>query len=243
MARRSTRGPATWLADTAYYLVLLWFRQCCAKRARLHDSAPSACRARVIAGALLASPLAIPEGVLPEQSVVERYDCAAYDDATPRIGGVIALQRQLQTRRWTISRPMRKARRSYFIAFAADGNAAARLPRRRRHRDVSTQWRTEAARLPCNDYATLTETPMQRSPISRGIDRMCHRQRSRRRIVISILAPYQCRRPLRVALPPLGLMQLSGASLAYCSASGAQVARDRRGCLRRARICRCARRR
>lgn len=220
VAQREIQPP--WLADTAYYLVLLWFLAVLVRSAYVAMTARRGRVARaVIAGALLASPLAIPEGVLPEQSWWSGMTAPAYDDATnPASEAVIAFQRQLQDEALdNLEAHAQGSADLYFIAFAADGNDAGAATRvDDAIETMNTQWRTEGRSLAyVNDYATLTETPMATvSHLREALTGIATVSDPDEDIVMIYLSGRtNADGTLRVALSPLGLMQLSGASLGY----------------------------
>ena len=214
-------GPP-WLTDTVYYLVLAWFLALLVRSAYV-CMAPG--RARfvhaVIAGLLLATPLAVPEGVLPESSWWNAASATPFDDAAnPASEAVIAFQRQLQDEALdNLEAHTEGSADLYFIGFAPDGFDAGAATRVDDALEIiNAQWRTEGRSLAyVNDYATLTQTPMATVSHLRealtGIATVSDPDEDI--VMIYLTGRTNADGSLHVTLPPVGLMQLSGPGLAY----------------------------
>jgi hypothetical protein len=217
--RDETAGP---IAEAASWLVLGWFIAVLA-RCALVALQPALRRAwRVLlTTALLASPLVLPPGVIPENAWWSTGAVTPDMDATnPASEAVLALQRQLQDEALAgLSDHGQGETQLYFIGFAPDGDGAtwrARLDKARSVMDV--HWGTVGRSLSyVNDPASLTESPMATvSFLREALEEIASAANPDEDILMLYVAGRSnLDGSLRVHLPPLGLVQLSAAGLAY----------------------------
>ena len=211
-----------WLPETLYYLVLVWFVGVLWRSAFVAMQPGRRRFARSIAGALLlAIPLFVPAGVLPETSWWTRAAAPAALDATnPASEPVLALQRELQDETLAALEDHAQGETDlYFVAFAPDGAGATWRPRIERALKVmDDHWGTRGRSLAyVNDVTTLTAAPMATvTHLREALEEIAAASNPDEDIVMVYLAGRSnADGSLLVSLPPLGLVQLTGAGLAH----------------------------
>ena len=215
-------GEQPSLAQSAYWLVLGWFL------ATLFRSAHVALQperrgmiAAAVIGGLLALPLVLPPGVLPENAwfvaASEDVDAA---DGNPASEAVLALQRELQDQALGgLADHAQGATQLYFVGFAPDGAGSTWRPRMDKARSVmDTHWDTNGRSLVyVNDRSALTEAPMATITFLReALEEIAAASNPDEDIVMLYLAGRSnADGSLAISLPPLGLVQLSASGLGY----------------------------
>jgi hypothetical protein len=211
-----------WLADTVYYLVLAWYAAVLVRSAYvvLQPHRLRFWRA-LAAGALLTAPLGLPPDMLPTASWwTQAADALAMDATSPVAEPVVALQRELQDQALGALEEHRQGEIDlYFIAFAPDGAGASWRPRIEKAREVMDRhWSTEARSITyVNDATNLTEAPMATvTHLREALEEVAASIDPDEDIVMLFVGGRS--NPdgsMRVSLPPLGLVQLSGPGLAH----------------------------
>jgi Peptidase C13 family len=218
----SRENLPAWLPDTLYYLVLLWFLAVLWRSAFVAMQPGPRRFARSIAGGLLlAIPLFVPAGVLPDASWWrEAAAPAALDASNPASEPVLALQRELQDEALGALEDHKQGETDlYFVAFAPDGAGAKWRPHVARAKKImDLHWGTQGRSLAyVNDVTMLTEAPMATvTHLREALEEIASASNPDEDIVMLYLAGRN--NPdgsLLVALPPLGLVQLTGAGLAH----------------------------
>jgi len=209
-------------ADAAYWMVLAWFLAVLARSAfvALQPGRVRVARAGVLA-AMLALPLALPADVLPQGSWWTAPSIGADMQPTnPASEAVLMMQRELQDDALgTLTDHAQGETQLYFVAFAPDGAGSVWRGRLDKAREVmDAHWDTSGRSLVyVNDASSLTETPMATITFLReALEEIAAASNPDEDIVMLYLAGRS--NPdgsLRVSLPPLGLVQLSGPALAY----------------------------
>jgi hypothetical protein len=207
----------------AWYFVVTWF--CVVLWRSVHVTLEPDPRrlARSIGGGLaLALPLFVPTGVFPEASwwTARSSAPAAVDATNPVAEPVLALQRDLQEQALgAIVDHTEGAADLYFVAFAPDGAGAAWRPRiEQAKRLMDERWRTEGRSIAyVNDASLLTEAPMATvTHLREALEEIAGAIDPDEDIVMIYLAGRSnADGSMLVSLPPLGLVQLSGAGLAH----------------------------
>lgn len=211
-----------WLPETLYYLVLLWFLAVLWRSAFVAMQPGPRRFARSLAGGLLlAIPLFVPAGVLPDAAWWSQAAAPpALDANNPASEPVLALQRELQDEALgALGDHVQGETDLYFVAFAPDGAGTTWRPNIARARKVmDDHWGTQGRSLAyVNDVAMLTEAPMATvTHLREALEEIASASNPDEDIVMLYLAGRS--NPdgsLQVSLPPLGLVQLTGAGLAH----------------------------
>jgi hypothetical protein len=211
-----------WLPETLYYLVLLWFLGVLWRSAFVAMQPGPRRFARSFAGALLlAIPLFVPAGVLPETSWwTQAAGPPALDANNPASEPVLALQRELQDEALGALEDHAQGETDlYFVAFAPDGAGTTWRPRiERAIKVMDDHWGTKGRSLAyVNDVTTLTAAPMATvTHLREALEEIAAASNPDEDIVMLYLAGRSnADGSLLVSLPPLGLVQLTGAGLAH----------------------------
>lgn len=209
-----------WTIEALRWSLLAWYLLVLARSAFV-ALAPHALRwARAIAaGALLATPLFLPPGVLPDAPWWSASEPAALDPSNPAAEPILALQRELQDEALAdLEDHARGETDLYFVAFAPDSAAGAWRERMEDARQaMDTHWGTEGRSLVyANDYASLTEVPIASvTHLREALDEIAAASDPEEDVVMLFLAGRSnADGSMTVNLPPLGLVQLSGPGLA-----------------------------
>ncbi|HVE51277.1 MAG TPA: hypothetical protein VNG69_16870, partial [Casimicrobiaceae bacterium] len=221
LARHDASARA--FGDVAYWLLLAWF---IAVLVRSSYVALQPERRRVgsaiVVGALLAAPLVLPTGVLPEHPWFSASDGNSLesDVSNPASEAVLALQRELQDEALgNLADHPQSAARLYFIGFAPDGDGGTWRARLDKARSVmDTHWDTDSRSLVyVNDKSALTQAPMATITFLReALEEIATAGNADNDIVMLYVAGRNnADGSLKVSLPPLALVQLSGTGLAY----------------------------
>ncbi len=220
LAAREDLPP--WLAETLYYLVLVWFLAVLWRSAFVAMQPGPRRFARSLAGGLLlAIPLFVPDGVLPEASWWRQAAAPpALDASNPASEPVLALQRELQDEALGGLEDHTQGETDlYFVAFAPDGAGAKwRSHIARAKKVMDDHWGTQRRSLVyVNDAAMLTEAPMATvTHLREALEEIASASNPDEDVVMLYLAGRSnADGSLQVSLPPLGLVQLTGAGLAH----------------------------
>ncbi len=211
-----------WLPDTLYYLMLLWFLATLWRSAYVAmQPGPRRLPRSIAGGLLLAIPLFVPAGALPDASWWKQPTApSALDANNPASEPVLSLQRELQEEALAALDDHAQGETNlYFVAFAPDGAGAtwsARIDRARKLMD--DRWGTRGRSLVyVNDLTTLTQAPVATvTHLREALEAIAAASDPDEDIVMLYIAGRS--NPdgsLHVALPPLGLVQLTGAGLAH----------------------------
>ena len=209
-------------ATGVWYLVVAWFCAVLWRSAYVMLQPHARRLARSIASGLaLALPLFLPVGVLPEGSWWTRSTTPPAVDATnPAAEPVLALQRELQEEALgAITDHVQGVTELYFVAFAPDGDGATWRPRiERAKRVMDERWATDGRSLAyVNDTSLLTQAPMATvTHLRQALEEIGGAIDPEEDVAMIYLAGRT--NPdgsMLVSLPPLGLVQLSGAGLAH----------------------------
>jgi hypothetical protein len=211
-----------WLAEAAYWIVLGWFLAVLARSAFVAMQ-PERRRyfAAAIVGTLLALPIVLPPGVLPESSwFASTPEASELEASNPASEAVLALQRELQDEALGgLADHAQGATQLYFVGFAPDGAGSTWRRRFDKARSVmDVHWDTTGRSLVyVNDRSALTEAPMATITFLReALEEIAAASNPDEDVVMVYVAGRNnADGSLRVALPPLGLVQLSGPGLAY----------------------------
>lgn len=211
-----------WMPTLAWYVIVAWF---CIVLWRSAHVTLQPHRLRFVrsfaSGLALALPLFLPTGVLPEGSWWERENApAAIDGTNPVAEPVLALQRELQEEALgALVEHTQGSSELYFIAFAPDGDGATWRQRvEQAKRVMDERWSTEGRSLAyVNDVALLTQAPMATvTHLRQALEEIAGAIDPDEDVVMLYVAGRS--NPdgsMLVSLPPLGLVQLSGAGLAH----------------------------
>jgi hypothetical protein len=216
------RTAPSWIAEAAYWLLLAWFVFVLVRSAHV-ALAPGGLRTlrALSAGALLAAPLVVPLGVLPEASWWNAPQPPAPLDANnPAAEPILALQRELQDNALEALEDHTSGETDlYFVAFAPDGMADVWPSRvKEAQRAMDTHWGTEGRSIVyVNSTASLIETPIATiTHLREALDEIAAAINSDEDIVMIYVAGRSTADgTLVVQLPPLGLVPLTGAGLAH----------------------------
>lgn len=219
LATRDDTAP--WIAEAAYYLLLAWFLALLWRSSYVALEPGPRRTWKAFAGALLlAVPLMIPDGVLPDTSwwasdVAPR----ALDATNPASEPVLALQRELQEEALGgLDDHTDGESDLYFVAFAPDGNPVWRSKVARAKRTMDEHWGTQRRSLAyLNDASTLTELPIATiSHLREALDEIGSAIDADDDIVMVYVAGRSnADGSLRASLPPLSLVPLSGPGLSH----------------------------
>lgn len=205
-----------WYVIVAWFCIVLW-------RSAYVTLQPHRLRfVRSFAGGLaLALPLFLPTGVLPEGSWWTRANApAAIDGANPVAEPVLALQRELQEEALgALVEHTPGTSELYFVAFAPDGDGTTWRPRvDQAKRVMDERWSTEGRSLGyVNDASLLTQAPMATvTHLRQALEEIAGAIDPDEDVVMLYVAGRNnADGSMLVSLPPLGLVQLSGAGLAH----------------------------
>lgn len=209
-----------WTVAAAEAIVLVWLLLVLGRSAYV-ALAPH--RARVlralVAAVLLAAPLVLPPGLLPDAPWWSVPAGGGLDPADPASEPILSLQRDLQDEALAALDGHVPGEASlYFVAFAPDGDGATwgeRVASARRLMDG--HWRTEGRSLVyVNDATRLTEAPIASvTHLREALEEIAAAGDPDEDVVMLHLAGRSnADGTMRVRLPPLGLVQLSGPGLA-----------------------------
>ena len=211
-----------WLPETVYYLVLVWFLAVLWRSAYVAlQPGPRRFVRSIAGGLLLAIPLFVPVGVLPNTSWwTQAATLPVLDASNPASEPVLALQRELHDEALGALEDHAQGETDlYFVAFAPDGAGATWRPHVARARKLmDAHWGTQGRSLAyVNDVAMLTEAPMATvTHLREALEEIASASNPDEDIVMVYLAGRSnADGSLRVSLPPLGLVQLTGAGLAH----------------------------
>ena len=211
-----------WLAETLYYLVLVWFLAVLWRSAYVAlQPGPRRFVRSIAGGLLLAIPLFVPAGVLPESPWwTQAAALPALDASNPASEPVLALQRELQDEALGALKEHAQGETDlYFVAFAPDGAGAIWRPHvERAKRMMDAHWGTQGRSLAyVNDASMLTEAPMATvTHLREALEEIAAASNPDEDVVmLYLVGRSNADGSLRVALPPLGLVQLTGAGLAH----------------------------
>ena len=211
-----------WLPETVYYLVLAWFLAVLWRSAFVVlQPGPRRLFRSIATAFLLSIPPFLPAGVLPEAPWWKQAEVASsFDTQNPASEPVLALQRELQDEALAALEDHTPGESDlYFVAFAPDGAGATWRPHVERAKKVmDDHWGTQRRSLAyVNDVAMLTESPMATvTHLREALEEIAGASNPDEDIVMLYLAGRN--NPdgsLHASLPPLGLVQLTGAGLAH----------------------------
>jgi hypothetical protein len=210
----------SWVGDGLYFALVFWFLLVLARSAYVALHAPRGRLTRaLLCGALLAAPLLIPSGVLPDAPWWASLEEDALDPRNPAAEPILSLQRELQDEALgALSEHVQGETDLYFVAFAPDGASGVwgeRVEAARKLMDG--HWGTEGRSLVyVNDASRLTEAPIASvTHLREALEEIAAASNPDEDIVMLYLAGRSNRDgSMTVALPPLGLVQLSGPGLA-----------------------------
>ncbi|HEX4884382.1 MAG TPA: hypothetical protein VFX05_09615, partial [Casimicrobiaceae bacterium] len=219
LAADEARAP--WVADAVHIVLLVWFLATLGRSAFVALAPHRRRLARALAALLLlATPLLIPPGVLPEAPWWSTADGdAALDPTNPAAEPILALQRELQDEALgALDEHAQGETDLYFVAFAPDGAGdtwGARMETARKMMDG--HWGTEGRSLVyVNDASRLTEAPIASvTHLREALEEIAAASNPDEDVVMLYLAGRSnADGSMSVSLPPLGLVQLSGPGLA-----------------------------
>jgi hypothetical protein len=221
LVARHANVPA-WLPEVLYGLVLAWFLAVLWRSTFVALGPLPARFLRATAGAvLLALPLFLPEGVMPEASWWSAREPGTSPASSSAVAEpVLALQRELQDDALNALDDHTPGETDvYFVGFAGDGRAQVWRSRlERAQRVLDAHWGTSGRSLVyLNDASALTQTPVATvTHLREALDAIGAAIDPDEDIVLLYLGGRS--NPdgsLAVSLPPLGLVQLTGAGLAH----------------------------
>ena len=215
-------GVPPWLPGTIDYLVLVWFLAVLWRGAFVAMQPGPRRAARSVAGAfLLAIPLFVPAGVLPETPWWSQpAPQPAVDVTNPASEPILALQRELQEQALGgLEEHVQGETNLYFVAFAPDGAGATWRPRiERAVKVMDGHWGTKGRSLAyVNDASMLAEAPMATvTHLREALEAIASAGNPDEDVVMLYLAGRSHGDgSMLVALPPLALVQLTGAGLSH----------------------------
>ena len=220
IARVESAPP--WAAEATYYLVFAWF-VAVLTRAAFTAMQPPVRRAwrAVAATMLLLVPVFVPDGVLPHATWFSSDEAdAAVDAGNAASEPVLSLQRALQEEALdALNEHTPGDVDLYFVGFAPDGNGATWRPRIEQARKVMDgHWGTSGRSIAyVNDVATLTESPMATvTHLREALDAIASTiDPDEDVLMLYVAARSNADGSVRVWMPPLGLVQLTGPGLAH----------------------------
>jgi hypothetical protein len=171
------------------------------------------------AGVLLAAPLFVPPGVLPDASWWFIDEPSAMDPTNPAAEPILSLQRELQDEALAaLEEHTQDEADLYFVGFAPDGaHDVWRERMEAAQRVMDGHWGTQGRSLVyVNDPTRLTEAPMASvTHLREVLEEIAAASNPDEDIVMLYLAGRSnADGSMTVSLPPLGLVQLSGPGLA-----------------------------
>ncbi|MDH4180926.1 MAG: hypothetical protein OEV46_02870 [Betaproteobacteria bacterium] len=209
-----------WVVEAVRWALLAWYVLVLGRSAYVALEPHAKRWLRAVAGcALLAAPLLVPPGALPDAAWWSASGPASFDPANPAAEPVLSLQRELQDDALAgLSDHARGATDLYFVAFAPDSGAGAWRERVEAARDAMDEhWGTEGRSLVyVNDFASLTEVPIASvTHLREALEEIAAAGDPEEDVVMLYLAGRSnADGSMTVDLPPLGLVQLSGPGLA-----------------------------
>jgi hypothetical protein len=210
-----------WMVEAVYYLVLAWFLAVLWRSAFVAMQPGPQRSVRALAGiVLLSAPLILPDDVLPNDTWWRQAAPSSQLDASnPASEPVLALQRELQEEALgALDDHAQGATDLYFVGFAPDGTPAWRAQMARAKKTMDEHRNTQRRSLVyLNDRATLTESPMATvSHLREALEEIGSAIDADEDIVMVYVAgSSNADGSLRVSLPPLALVPLTGAGLAH----------------------------
>lgn len=211
-----------WLPETLYYLVLVWFLAVLWRSAFVAlQPGPRRLPRSIGAAFLLSIPPFLPAGLLPEAAWWKEAEARPGMDAhNPASEPVLALQRELQDEALGALEDQNRGEVNlYFVAFAPDGGSGSwRGHIDRAKKVMDDHWGTRRRSLAyVNDVTLLTEAPMATvTHLREALEAIAGASNPDEDILMLYLAGSN--NPdgsLHASLPPLGLVQLTGAGLAH----------------------------
>lgn len=208
-----------WIIESTQAVLLVWFLLVLGRSAYV-ALAPHGSRLlrAVLAGGVLALPLLTPPGVLPEARWWAAQDAASLDPTNPAAEPVLTMQRELQDEALSALADHAPGETElYFVAFAPDGRGGVWRDRvEAAKKMMDAHWGTAGRSVVyVNDASRLTEAPIASvTHLREALEEIAAAGDPDEDVVMLYLAGRSnADGSMTVALPPLGLVQLSGAGL------------------------------